>query len=137
MTFPQFSAGSTGLSETSSDGLSVQNYTRLWNPERLVLKSDQGPAIRASFLGTVNSPGQAFSFWTESGGEEAIKRLLGCVLVSIIPAEGIDEALTSLKEILEYHLENVRYKLPEPEITHRGTGKISGISERPDLIISE
>jgi predicted RNase H-like HicB family nuclease len=58
-------------------------------------------------------------------------------LVSIIPAEGIDEALTSLKEILEYHLENVRYKLPEPEIAHRGTGKISEISERPDLVISE
>lgn len=75
--------------------------------------------------------------WKESDGEEARKRFLGCMIFSLMPPQGIDEALTTLVEILEYHIENAQYSLPEPEITHRGTGKITGISSRPDLVISE
>ncbi len=32
---------------------------------------------------------------------------------------------------------NLYNKLLEPDVAHRGTGKIAGISERPDLVISE
>lgn len=105
---------------------------------QLTQEGDQDLSFSALFAGTVNSSGQVFSFWSEHQGQrEIIKRFLGHILISQMPPEGIDEALVSLREILEYHRGNAFYKLSEPEIIRRGTGKVTEASERPDLVISE
>ena len=108
-----------------------------WDLQSLPQKTQQGQALRTSFYATVNTPGQELSFWIQDEGQDSLKRLLGCLLISYMPSGSIDEALTNLKEIWAYHIERARYRLPEPEVSRRGTGKIVKLSERPDLVISE
>lgn len=110
---------------------------RLWDLQNLPQKTQQDQPLSTSFYATVNTPGQELSFWIQDEGQDSLKRLLGCLLISYMPSEGIDEALMNLKEIWAYYIERAQYRLPEPEVSHRGTGKIVGISERPDLVISE
>ncbi|MDP2673714.1 MAG: hypothetical protein Q8Q00_02270 [Dehalococcoidia bacterium] len=87
--------------------------------------------------GTVNSLGQQVSMWAERGGDDVAKRAIGCWMLFIMPEEGVDEALTSLKEMVEYHYETSRGILSPPAKTLTQRGRIVGTAERPDLIISE
>jgi hypothetical protein len=68
---------------------------------------------------------------------DTVKRLFGHLLVMLMPTEGMDETLSSLRDIYGYHLENLEYLLPEIEETQRGTGKVVNIAEAPTLFISE
>ncbi len=80
------------------------------------------------------------SWWTKdkSCTCTAVNKREQCyVLISLMPTEGIDETLTSLIEILEYHRESAQYSLPEPEIVPRGIGEVVSIVERPPLVISD
>ncbi len=101
----------------------------LWiSPEQV----EQGEAF---FYGTVNSAGQEISFWIEGGGGDALKRLIGCAILGIMPEEGIDEALTSLKDILDFR---TSYRmLPGAVESRQTTGRIVSTSQRPDLVIPE
>lgn len=87
------------------------------------------------FYGTANSAGPEVSFWGRGVGEDALKRWLGCVILSLMPEEGLEEALLSLKDILEFR----SYTKPhtKPRISHHTTGKVVSKSQRPDLVVSE
>ena len=91
----------------------------------------------AVFHATVNFADEEISIWAGRGGDDVIKRLFGCAVLFAMPEEGVNEALTSLKDIAVFHYETARGMLPPPPITHRHTGRIVGRSERPDLFISE
>lgn len=94
-------------------------------------------SVYAVFSGTVNSPGQELSFWIEAGGEDALRRLVGCAILVAIPEEGMEEALTSLRDILDFHYER-QYVLPPAGVTtQRRAGSIARTAKRPDLAISE
>jgi hypothetical protein len=88
------------------------------------------------FFSTVNSAGDELSFRIE-GEENSVKRLLGCVMIAAMPEEGVEEALQSLKDILEFWQHPAQRMLPSPPTIHYMTAKVLSISERPDLVLSE
>lgn len=86
---------------------------------------------------TANSTDQEYTFFSVGRGEDYLKRFLGFALLVNMPGDGLLEALTSLKEIWEFYLENLQYRLPEPDVIRTGIATVATVSESPDLVISE
>jgi hypothetical protein len=93
--------------------------------------------VQAEFQGTVNTADCGLSFTFGGEGADALLRLIGCVIITLMPEEGLEETLTSLKEIFEFHVESAHYKPLLPVTSRRGIGNIVSTSGRPDLVISE
>ena len=125
------------LREGSSGGRSLLSY----GPH-----SDLDPSPRTGFRfsepttfeGTVSSPSEYLSILVEGEGDIAAKRILSCILVAMMPSEGMNEAFNSLKSMLLFY--------SEPVVTLRslpgagqpgGTGRIGKTTRRPDLAITE
>ncbi len=70
-------------------------------------------------------------------GHNAVKRLLGCYMLGVMPDEGINEALSTLKDMFQYYSHPAYPALATPVTAHRITGKVLSVSKRPDLIIAE
>ena len=93
--------------------------------------------VHATFQGTVNSTREEITFLAEAAGENAIKRIFSCVIISAMPETGVDEALTTLKDIYEFNSENTRAALPRHTMHSSIAGRVTSTSERPQLVISE
>lgn len=52
---------------------------------------------------TVNESGYDLSLYSPHGEQENSKRFIGCVLLSLLPPEGLDEALDRLSSYWEYY----------------------------------
>lgn len=65
-----------------------------------------------------------------------MKRLFGCMMLVVMPEEGVEEALTSLREIYEFRSARVLALTP-PSRLPRIEGKVTANSYRPQLVISE
>lgn len=57
----------------------------------------------ASFHAQVTSAGNTMEFGINGGGIQAIKRALGCAILTALPDSGIDEALQSLQDMWIYY----------------------------------
>ena len=90
----------------------------------------------AVLQGTVGSYQQELAFSYSGDAEDVKKRWLGCALLFAMPKQGLEEALTSLMDILEFNFAN-RYLKIAPVTTIEGSGKFVDISERPDIVINE
>lgn len=108
-----------------------------FSPRRLSEATTIQQGVQTEFQGTVNTAGQGLSFKFEGEGGEALLRLLGCVIVTMMPEEGLEEALTSLKDIFEFHVESAHYESLPTVTSRRGIGNVVNTSMRPDLVISE
>lgn len=85
----------------------------------------------------MNSPGQELQFLAEMLGENAVKRLMGCVIMVTMPEEGVEEALSTLRDIYEFTVQASSLALPPPVRQQRVTGIVVAKSQRPELVISE
>ena len=74
---------------------------------------------------------------SEAEGEEALMRFLGCAIFAAIPQEALEEALTTLRDILVFSLEDKLLTLQPQGRQKRLTGTAIGASERPALMIAE
>lgn len=93
---------------------------------------------RFAFLtAVITSTRQEISLWVKEGEENAVKRLAGCAMICFMTEEAVDEALISLRDILEFSYESPHGVLPPPMATRRHMGRIVATSHRPDLVISE
>ncbi len=90
----------------------------------------------AWFQGTVGSPTESFSFVISGDGENIVKRILSCIIISMMPLEGVDEAYTSLRSMLGFYLEPVAPQAL-PEVQRGGSGRVASVTRRPDLSIVE
>lgn len=129
-----FSIDSAG---TSSGGLSRQGFTKLLTRSPLNEQVNLDMLEHAVFYGTVNSAGHQFSFEMKGAGQNVLKRWLGCVMLAMIPEDALNEALESLKDIMEFHTYAMHDMIPSSRITRHTTGTIVSTSQRPDLVISE
>lgn len=91
----------------------------------------------AFFHATVNSAGQEIAFWFEGREEDILKRLIGCAMIAIMPEEGVEEALLSLRDIWDFRTQTSYQMLPGPLQTQRSTGRVVRTSQRPELVIPE
>jgi hypothetical protein len=108
-----------------------------WSLERLAEELERSEEPFAFLTAMVTSAGQEIWVWAEEGERRSVKRLLGYAMIFFMPEEGVDEALTSLRDILEFSYESPRGMLPPPAVMRRHVGKIVRTSQRPDLVISE
>lgn len=100
--------------------------------ESLSPRPDWDTVIHATHHDTVDS----LIFSIEEDDEDALKRI-GCYMIMAMPQEGLDEALSLLKDILKFHQESYLYSLPEPPVAYRRKAGAVKKSTRPDLVISE
>lgn len=71
----------------------------------------------------------------EIHGELALERFLGCMMVAMMPDQGLEEALYSLKDMLVFY---------NSQPANRGVGRVSeliegaviGTTKRPDIVIA-
>ena len=96
---PQFWKSSDEWLETSSGGPLLTDFTTLLNLRRSSEVEEPSWGVHATFQGTVNSTREEITFLAEAAGENAIKRIFSCVIISAMPETGVDEALTTLKDI--------------------------------------
>ena len=94
--------------------------------------------IQALFQATVNSPGHQGSPRINESDETAVHRFIGRLLVTLMPAEGLEEALESLKEIREFHTEAIPASRLTPIAEHPSI-KLRALpaQKAPDLVIEE
>ena len=116
---------------------SRQNFTKLLNQPPFNEAANLGALEQAVFYGTVNSPGHQLSFEMKGEGQNALKRWLGCVMLAMIPEDALNEALESLKDIVEFHTYTTHNMIPSSRTTRHTTGTIVSTSQRPDMVISE
>ena len=93
--------------------------------------------LRATFQATVSSPGERRSLLVEGNDDIALKRVIGCLMIVMMPKEGLKEALTSLKDMLEFYTEVPTLSLPSKPSTHQVTGTVASATRRPDLVVAE
>ena len=104
----------------------------LWNEDPF----DPFFPIQARFNATVSSPGEQISFWLDANDETALRRFIGCWILTVLPDEALTETLASLRDILEFYVNVPEKTLPETrrEITE---GHVVGAKKRGDLILEE
>lgn len=95
----------------------------LWNQRHSEIDPSVVDAIIADVGGSVTSTGYQMTFSSQAKGVEALKLTLGCFLLGSLPSAGLDEALTSLQDIWEYH----RTQLALPHVPFQGTVSVSRV----------
>src|SRR4030042_6529418 len=85
---------------------------------------------------TVNYAGEEMSFWVEGGVEEIVKRAIGCAMIIRMPNEGVEEAVSCVKDVLAFYSEMYPLMLPQAPITERRSGRLTRMSQLPDQLIS-
>jgi hypothetical protein len=66
----------------------------------------RSPAIAPGTTGFdafVEGAGYSLSFSADHMAEDSLKRALGCVALALMPARGLDDALTGLRDCLSFH----------------------------------
>src|SRR5207247_6833633 len=84
----------------------------------------------ATFHSTVDFAGRRFSLDTHAWGGDALRRVLSCFIIANLPAEGGEEAFSTLRSTFDFYLTR-RPHTPEPFRLVRGAG--GSHSDRPPL----
>ena len=84
---------------------------------------------------TLDSP-VARRYWSMEGDQEVIlKRALGCFIVLRMPESGLNEALSSLKDMLDYYIDVPQLNPPPRRPDQFLTGKAGPSVKRPELVL--
>ena len=103
----------------------------LFAPVRESLEGSSEAEINAA----IDEP-ETFRFSMEGDGEDALKRIVGCLLVINMPRTGLDEALTSLRDIWEFWHARSVVSLPE-RTGLETTASVISAQVRPELVLPD
>lgn len=92
--------------------------------------------------GRLSAEGYEFSFESKSEPEEALLRLVAHVFVVMMPRLGLAETVTSLRDILDYNVEQLEIEaldaaLPPQSYVTTGPGRVVEVKDRPPMIVGE
>lgn len=77
------------------------------------------------------------TFDMEMHGETALERFLGCIMLGIMPSQGLEEALSSLWEMLNFYGEESPFCRKHISVKLQTiNGTIVEKKKRPDIIIT-
>ena len=77
------------------------------------------------------------TFTMGMAGETALERFLGCIMIGIMPSQGMEEALSSLWEMLNFYgEESLLYREHISVKPQTINGTIVEKKKRPDIIIT-
>jgi hypothetical protein len=80
--------------------------------------------------------GALYSTTTAEPVAYRLKRMMGFALMFAMPSDGLDEALSSLEEIIQFRLERLQ-TLALPAQVRRSVGKRMSSGPSPELVIAE
>ena len=136
----QYWTSLTAPEGTSSGGLLPKDSLVPLNPNQFDFRDIGEPEetwFPRYFQGTVNSPGGIYTLTVQDGDSNLYNRLLGCLLMIILPEDGIGEALDDLRSIYDYYRPLPPAKFRSLEVQSPGEGTIIGHSERGAMVINE
>jgi hypothetical protein len=87
--------------------------------------------LSASFHAQVTSDDYEFSFSSWSGRSDSVKRMLGCTLLSLLPAPVLDDALSSMSDQLRFYFEDLNLEIRE-QVTYVTEGFVVGAGTDPE-----
>lgn len=105
-----------------------------WGSVSLVETPYQQPGTQA-FYATVHGPDCDVSFHGAPATDESLKRLASCVAMIHMPTEGVDEALTAMKDCWDFYQDREPRPLSPPMIVSSEAKTVSH-AERPPLVIA-
>jgi hypothetical protein len=87
--------------------------------------------------GAVTSGPFHLSFETHDEGTAALQRLFGHLLLSVLPAAGLEESVRCLYDIYEFHDEALQRALPSVSAVRRGVGVVTEQRERVPFVVGD
>jgi len=123
--------------EGSSGGQSHLNCTKQWNPRISDFSSVSCNNYVNPHSFIENETTHEVIISLQMSGDTALERFLGCLMISVMPAQGLEEALYSLRDMLEFYKKEssnlqLMHKKPEPI-----NATLLERRKRPDLIITQ
>jgi hypothetical protein len=76
------------------------------------------------------------TFALEMYGETALERFLGCAMIGMMPAEGLEEALYSLRDMLEFYRQVPLHLYGAQPKSETINATVVERKKRPDLVIT-
>lgn len=137
MTHSRFWTRSINLQAGYSGGLLPTGSTGPWNPEIF----DPGDPPLGYFQTGIFRSGESettdeVSYRLEMRGKTSAERYIGCLMLGIMPDEGLEEALQSLAGMLEYYSEQIDTWFSARQLPEVIDGTITGEKKRRDLVIT-
>lgn len=116
-----------------SDGQSLIPYTQQWD-----LRSSRGTEAEYSVYFEVNL-GTAPQVTISVAGpyESVIARLLGYIMVSVLPEQGLSEALQCLNDTWKFYTEESSHIPSLPSLPRKVRPRVAGRDKRPGLVFSK
>lgn len=134
MNLSNFWTSSIAQQEDSSGGQLKKNSITLWGPGTFEYYGEDINAVQ--FYGSIE-PKTTYGVTITVGGhgEHALERFLGCILIGVMPDEGLEEALFSLHDMFEFYQ---REREPHRAALEPKTvdGTLGNKKKRPDLILT-
>ena len=127
---------STVQPETSSGGQLVTDFETHSTPALSVEETVALDGTYATFQGLVMSQHGTVAFSASDTGINALKRAMGCLILTHLPPQGLDEALQSLHEVWTCYAPRPMVSLPR-RLAHTVQGRLGPSTERGPLILEE
>ena len=134
MNLSRYWTNSIEWQEDSSGGQSPKNYIKQWSHEL----SDPDIESGESTIHSLFEPGTVYAIEINVAGSNRamLGRILGFVMISIMPDEGLEEALFSLRDMFEFYSHK-----PTPRLARLAPkaidASIGDKKKRPDLVLTE
>ncbi|HEV8573567.1 MAG TPA: hypothetical protein VGR43_02560 [Dehalococcoidia bacterium] len=137
MTFSKSLPASIVRQETYSGGQSRHDFATPWGHG--TISRTATPFDRVGRLhGTLTGWGYDVSFTETATAEEAARRVMAHVMVFVMPPEGLDEAVSCLWDIIEFHKDRVEVALaPIDTRSVVGRGRVVEVTERSPLTLGD
>ncbi len=129
----EYSIISIGWPETYSGGLSPRSSAELLSPKPFNETGDGLPPPYFQIRASVTTTDEEIWFSSARAGGDPLKRLVGCWILATLPSDGIDEAISALGDIFEFHYARSAMIAPPVTRTLRTRGKVVRTSIRPPL----
>lgn len=126
--------GSIDWPDGSSGGQSPNDYIMQWSHELSDPDIESGEFIVHSLV----EPGTAYKITINMAGSNPalLGRYLGCIIIGFMPDEGLEEAILSLHDMLEFYSHK-----PAPRPARLAPKEIDATignkKKRPDLVLTE
>ena len=134
MNLSRYWTNSIEWQEDSSGGQSAKDYIKQWSHELSDPDIESGEFV----IHSLAEPGTAYEITINMVGNNPVMlgRYLSCVIIGFMPDEGLEEALFSLRDMLEFYSHK-----PEPRparLTPKAiSATIADKKKRPDLVLTE
>lgn len=120
-----------------SGGPLLKPYTTPWGQNPF---DDKTVATYADFIypsSDISQSQHRLTIAVAGGDDEVVlARYAGCVMIGLMPSQGLPEVLESLRDMWEFYNEQTKAQPQHPRLPQRIDATVVGHKKRPDMVIS-